>query len=68
VAAKSAVVALMRAIAQEEKSHGVRANAVAPSAIRTADNVATMGADAPMVARDAVADVVLCSARMPRVR
>jgi NAD(P)-dependent dehydrogenase (short-subunit alcohol dehydrogenase family) len=59
VAAKSAVVALMRAIAQEEKGHGVRANAVAPTAIRTASNVASMGADAPMVAREAVADVVL---------
>ena len=58
-AAKSAVVALMRALAQEEKSHGVRANAVAPTAIRTAANVAAMGADAPMVSREAVADVVL---------
>jgi NAD(P)-dependent dehydrogenase (short-subunit alcohol dehydrogenase family) len=58
-AAKSAVVALMRAIAQEEKGHGVRANAVAPTAIRTAANVASMGADAPMVTREAVADVVL---------
>lgn len=59
VAAKGAVVSLMRAIAQEERVHGVRANAVAPTAIRTADNVAAMGADAPMVAREAVADVVL---------
>lgn len=59
VASKSAVVALMQAIAQEERAHGVRANAVAPTAIRTADNIAAMGADAPMVAREAVADVVL---------
>jgi NAD(P)-dependent dehydrogenase (short-subunit alcohol dehydrogenase family) len=59
VAAKSAVVGLMHAIAQEEISHGVRANAVAPTAIRTADNVASMGANAPMVTREAVADVVL---------
>jgi NAD(P)-dependent dehydrogenase (short-subunit alcohol dehydrogenase family) len=59
VAAKSALVALMRAIAQEEKSHGVRANAVAPTTIRTAANVASMGADTRMVAREAVADVVL---------
>jgi NAD(P)-dependent dehydrogenase (short-subunit alcohol dehydrogenase family) len=59
VASKSAVVALMQAIAQEERTHGVRANAVAPTSIRTADNVAAMGADAPMVAREAVADVVL---------
>jgi NAD(P)-dependent dehydrogenase (short-subunit alcohol dehydrogenase family) len=59
VAAKSAVVALMQAIAQEERAHGVRANAVAPTSIRTADNVAAMGADAPMVTRESVADVVL---------
>jgi NAD(P)-dependent dehydrogenase (short-subunit alcohol dehydrogenase family) len=59
VASKSAVVALMQAIAQEERAHGVRANAVAPTTIRTADNVAAMGPDAPMVTREAVADVVL---------
>ena len=59
VASKSAVVALMQAVAQEERAHGVRANAVAPTSIRTADNVAAMGADAPMVTREAVADVVL---------
>ncbi len=59
VAAKSAVVALMHAISQEERIHGVRANAVAPTSIRTADNIAAMGADAPMVTREAVADVVL---------
>lgn len=63
VAAKSAVVALMHAIAQEEAAHGVRANALAPTAIRTAANVAAMGADAAMVTREAVADVAvwLCS-------
>ena len=63
VASKSAVVALMQSIAQEERAHGVRANAVAPTTIRTADNVAAMGADTPMVTREAVADVVmwLCS-------
>ena len=59
VAAKSAVVALMHAIAQEERAQGVRANAVAPTTIRTADNLAAMGADTPMVTREAVADVVL---------
>lgn len=59
VAAKSAVVALMQAIAQEERAGGVRANAVAPTTIRTADNLASMGADTPMVTREAVADVVL---------
>jgi Short-chain dehydrogenases of various substrate specificities len=59
VASKSAVVALMQVVAQEERAHGVRANAVAPTTIRTSDNVAAMGADAPMVTREAVADVVL---------
>jgi NAD(P)-dependent dehydrogenase (short-subunit alcohol dehydrogenase family) len=59
VAAKSAVVSVMHAIAQEERAQGVRANAVAPTAIRTADNVAAMGGDAPMVTRESVAEVVL---------
>ena len=59
VASKSAVVALMQAIAQEEHAHGVRANAVAPSTIRTTANIAAMGAETPMVTRESVADVVL---------
>lgn len=59
VASKSALVALMQSIAQEERGAGVRANAVAPTSIRTADNVAVMGADTPMVTRETVADVVL---------
>jgi NAD(P)-dependent dehydrogenase (short-subunit alcohol dehydrogenase family) len=58
-AAKGAVVTLVHAIAEEEREHGVRANAVAPTSIRTADNLAAMGSDAPMVTREAVADVVL---------
>lgn len=58
VAAKGAVVALVRAIAEEERAHGVRANAVAPTTIRTADNVAALGEQTAMVAREAVADVV----------
>ena len=63
--AKSGVVALMRAIAAEERRNGVRANAVAPSSIRTATNVRDMGAGARYVERDQVADVVLflCSPR-----
>jgi NAD(P)-dependent dehydrogenase (short-subunit alcohol dehydrogenase family) len=59
VAAKGAVVSVMQAVAQEERAQGVRANAVAPTAIRTAANVAAMGSDVPMVTREAVADVVL---------
>jgi NAD(P)-dependent dehydrogenase (short-subunit alcohol dehydrogenase family) len=58
VVAKSAVVALVRAVAEEERANGVRANAVAPSTIRTAVNVAAMGEDSPMVSREAVAEVV----------
>jgi len=57
-AAKSGVLALMRAVAAEEGAHGVRANAVAPAAIRTASNVAAMGQDARYVERESVADVV----------
>src|SRR5512138_936316 len=58
-AAKTAVLTLAQAIAQEERDHGVRANALAPAAIRTAANLAEMGADAAYVTREAVADVVL---------
>lgn len=62
-AAKSAVVALMRAVSEEERANGVRANAVAPTAIRTATNVAAMGDTARYVERDDVAGIVawLCS-------
>jgi NAD(P)-dependent dehydrogenase (short-subunit alcohol dehydrogenase family) len=61
--AKSGVAALMRAIAEEERPNGVRANAVAPTAIRTATNVADMGENAQYIEREQVADVVtfLCS-------
>ena len=62
-AAKTGVVTLMRAVAGEEQEHGVRANALAPTSIRTATNVASMGADASYVERETVADwvVLLCS-------
>ena len=58
-AAKGAVLTLVQAIAQEERDNGVRANALAPAAIRTAANIAEMGPDAAYVTREAVADVVL---------
>jgi len=58
-AAKSALLTLMQAIAQEERVNGVRANALAPAAIRTAANVASMGSDAEYVTREAVAEVAL---------
>ena len=62
-AAKSGVVALMRAVAQEELASGVRANAVAPTSIRTAANVESMGENVRYVEREAVAAAVafLCS-------
>lgn len=62
-AAKAGVLALMRAVAEEERASGVRANAVAPIAIRTADNVRAMGDDARYVERADVAATVrwLCS-------
>lgn len=57
-AAKSGVLTLMRAVAMDEKPHGVRANAVAPTAIRTATNLADMGDKTDYVERESVADVV----------
>jgi NAD(P)-dependent dehydrogenase (short-subunit alcohol dehydrogenase family) len=61
--AKSGVVTLMRAVAQEERDTGVRANALAPTSIRTATNVAAMGEKVRYVERDEVAAAVayLCS-------
>jgi NAD(P)-dependent dehydrogenase (short-subunit alcohol dehydrogenase family) len=63
VAAKAAVVALMRSVADEGRELGVRANALAPAAIRTGTNEASMGAEARFVEREDVANVVafLCS-------
>ena len=58
-ASKSALVSLMQTIAQEEAPKGVRANAVAPTSIRTAANIAAMGPNASYVSREDVAKVVL---------
>lgn len=62
-AAKSGVAILMQAVAQEERTNGVRANAVAPGAIRTAANLQSMGTDKRYVEREDVAAAVawLCS-------
>jgi NAD(P)-dependent dehydrogenase (short-subunit alcohol dehydrogenase family) len=57
--AKSGVLTLMRALAEEERTNGVRANALAPTAIRTAANEKSMGADMRYVEREDVARVVL---------
>ncbi|MEO8336416.1 MAG: SDR family oxidoreductase [bacterium] len=58
-ASKSALVALMQSISYEEASRGVRANALAPTSIRTAANLAAMGPDVAYVSREDVAKVVL---------
>ena len=57
--AKSGVATLMRAVASEEREHGVRANALAPSSIRTAANLNAMGESVRYVEREAVAEWVL---------
>ncbi len=54
-AGKAAVLALMQAVAQDERDAGVRANAVAPTSIRTAANESAMGADVAYVEREVVA-------------
>lgn len=58
-AAKGGVITLMRAIAAEERPNGVRANALAPQAIRTSQNLETMGTSASYVERETVAAWVL---------
>lgn len=62
-AAKSSVLALMRAVAEEERANGVRANALAPTAIRTQANLSNMGDKTRYVEREDVAAAVswLCS-------
>src|SRR4051812_32023785 len=61
--AKSGLLTLAMALAQEEASNGVRVNVLAPASIRTAKNIADMGADARYVEREDVAATVswLCS-------
>jgi NAD(P)-dependent dehydrogenase (short-subunit alcohol dehydrogenase family) len=62
-AAKAGVVTLMQAVAQEERASGIRANALAPTAVRTATNEATMGFTTAFVERETVASWVahLCA-------
>jgi NAD(P)-dependent dehydrogenase (short-subunit alcohol dehydrogenase family) len=57
-AAKAGVVALMHAVAQEERVNGVRSNAIAPTAIRTRANLDSMGDKFPYVEREAVAAMI----------
>lgn len=62
-AAKAGVVALMKSVADEQRDSGVRANAIAPTTIRTADNLRDMGEKERYVEREEVAATVmyLCS-------
>ena len=53
------MITLMRAVAAEERESGVRANALAPTSIRTAANIDSMGENARYVERETVADWVL---------
>jgi NAD(P)-dependent dehydrogenase (short-subunit alcohol dehydrogenase family) len=55
---KAGVITLMRAVAQEERESGVRSNALAPTTIRTAANVESMGGSTRYVEREEVADAV----------
>jgi NAD(P)-dependent dehydrogenase (short-subunit alcohol dehydrogenase family) len=61
--AKHGVVALAVAISQEERSARIRVNVLAPAAIRTTANVASMGQEAAFVEREDVSATVayLCS-------
>jgi NAD(P)-dependent dehydrogenase (short-subunit alcohol dehydrogenase family) len=68
-AAKAALATLVRAVAVEEAAHGVRANLVTPVAVRTAQNLAEMGADQRYVEREEVARTIrwLCSDDAARI-
>ncbi len=62
-AAKGGVATLMRTVSEEERATGVRANALAPTAIRTAANTASMSDKTVYVERETVGEWVkfLCS-------
>jgi len=55
---KAGVITFMRAVAQEERDTGVRSNALAPTAIRTAANLSSMGDGVRYVEREEVAEAV----------
>lgn len=56
--AKAGVVALMRSVADEGREFGIRSNALAPAAIRTATNEASLKPDTRYVEREEVAAAV----------
>jgi NAD(P)-dependent dehydrogenase (short-subunit alcohol dehydrogenase family) len=67
--AKGAVVQLVRGFAREERDTGVRVNAIAPLAVRTASNAASAPPDARFVELAEVAEcvVALCGPAFARV-
>jgi NAD(P)-dependent dehydrogenase (short-subunit alcohol dehydrogenase family) len=58
-AAKSAVAGLTRELAREYRDANIRVNAVAPATARTADNVAQMGDQQPLVELEDIVNTVL---------
>lgn len=61
-AAKGAVAALTGALAVELAPRGIRVNAIAPGTVRTAENVAAVGADADYVELSAITAGVMALA------
>jgi NAD(P)-dependent dehydrogenase (short-subunit alcohol dehydrogenase family) len=61
-AAKGAVAAFTGALATELAPRGIRVNAIAPSTVRTAENIVSVGADADFVELSAITDGVMALA------
>jgi 3-oxoacyl-[acyl-carrier protein] reductase len=67
--AKGSILPLVQTLAQEEAEYGVRVNAVAPTALRTAANTDAMGNDTDYVEREefAMTILALCTPAWRRV-
>lgn len=65
IAAKTAVAGFTRALAVELRPRGIRVNAVAPSMVRTPDNVSAAGEDAEYVEMHEITGGVLALAADP---